>query len=110
MAVTATMELFTLTSMYNYTYGILVRYCLALTLLFTVSDNGRSRMSDLFMLCVIQGQIAVQGSLSVLLDSMLCALGPLFCLTSQVPEMNVVAAETHKATLDNLAYIMPGIG
>ena len=67
-------------------------------------------MSDLFMLCVIQGQIAVQGSLSVLLDSMLCALGPLFCLTSQVPEMNVVAAETHKATLDNLAYIMPGIG
>ena len=63
-----------------------------------------------YAVCVIQGQIAVQGSLSVLLDSMLCALGPLFCLTSQVPEMNVVAAETHKATLDNLAYIMPGIG
>ena len=62
------------------------------------------------VVCCTQGQIAVQGSLSVLLDSMLCALGPLFCLTSQVPEMNVVAAETHKATLDNLAYIMPGIG
>ncbi len=30
------------------------------------------------------GRIAVSGSLSVLLDSMLCALGPLVCLTQQV--------------------------
>lgn len=32
-----------------------------------------------------EGQIAVSGSLSVLLDSLLCALGPLLCLTQQIP-------------------------
>ena len=31
-----------------------------------------------------KGQIAVSGSLSVLLDSLLCAMGPLVCLTKQV--------------------------
>lgn len=32
--------------------------------------------------------VAVSGSLSVLLDSILCALGPLTCLTAQVPQLN----------------------
>lgn len=32
--------------------------------------------------------MAVSGSLSVLLDSILCALGPLTCLTAQVPQLN----------------------
>ena len=37
------------------------------------------------------GRIAVSGSLSVLLDSMLCALGPLVCLTQQVRQGGRVA-------------------
>lgn len=36
----------------------------------------------------LQGMVTVSGSLSVLLDAMLCALGPLACLTTQVPELN----------------------
>lgn len=35
-----------------------------------------------------QGMVAVSGSLSVLLDSIICALGPLACLTTQLPELN----------------------
>ncbi|XP_060101531.1 HMG domain-containing protein 4 isoform X2 [Heteronotia binoei] len=35
-----------------------------------------------------EGMVAVSGSLSVLLDSIICALGPLACLTSQLPELN----------------------
>jgi len=57
-----------------------------------------------------EGQIAVSGSLSVLLDSMLCVLGPLLCLTDQVPATRgAIDHETHTEILDNIAYIMPGI-
>lgn len=56
-----------------------------------------------------RGLIAVQGSLSVLLDSLLCAVGPLMCLTTQVPELNGCSAKTHTRVLDNIAYIMPGL-
>uniref|UniRef100_A0A1B6LMQ3 HMG box domain-containing protein n=1 Tax=Graphocephala atropunctata TaxID=36148 RepID=A0A1B6LMQ3_9HEMI len=57
-----------------------------------------------------EGQIAVSGSLSVLLDSLLCALGPLLCLTQQVPEMSTgCAPEILSKILDNIAYIMPGL-
>ncbi|XP_071477222.1 uncharacterized protein [Diadema antillarum] len=38
--------------------------------------------------------IEVHGSVSVLLDSMLCALGPLMCLTDQVPELNAISKRT----------------
>ncbi len=58
----------------------------------------------------MQGHIAVQGTLSVLLDSMLCALGPLTCLTAHVPELDGCPARVHTRTLDNIAYYMPGIG
>lgn len=60
-------------------------------------------------LLLFQGLIAVQGSLSVLLDSLLCAVGPLMCLTTQVPELNGCSAKTHTRVLDNIAYIMPGL-
>ena len=60
-------------------------------------------------LLMLQGLIAVQGSLSVLLDSLLCAVGPLMCLTTQVPELNGCSAQTHTSVLDNIAYIMPGL-
>ncbi|XP_043487438.1 HMG box-containing protein 4 isoform X5 [Polistes fuscatus] len=55
------------------------------------------------------GQIAVSGSLSVLLDSLLCALGPLICLTQQVSEINGAQPETLSQMLDNIAYLMPGL-
>ncbi|XKL61421.1 hypothetical protein PGB90_008478 [Kerria lacca] len=56
-----------------------------------------------------EGQIAVSGSLSVLLDTLLCSLGPLLCLTQQVEEMNGCSKETLSSILDNIAYIMPGL-
>lgn len=56
-----------------------------------------------------QGQIAVSGSLSVLLDTLLCSLGPLLCLTRQVDQMNGCSEETLSRILDNIAYIMPGL-
>ncbi|XP_028130692.1 HMG box-containing protein 4 [Diabrotica virgifera virgifera] len=58
-----------------------------------------------------EGQIAVSGSLSVLLDSLLCALGPLLCLTQQIPELqeNCCTPEELMSTLDNVAFIMPGL-
>jgi len=56
-----------------------------------------------------EGQIAVSGSLSVLLDSLLCAMGPLLCLTQSVPELNGADEATLKTILDNVAFIMPGL-
>ncbi|XP_033223868.1 HMG box-containing protein 4 isoform X2 [Belonocnema kinseyi] len=56
-----------------------------------------------------EGQIAVSGSLSVLLDSLLCALGPLICLTQQVPGADGAQPEVLSEMLDNVAYIMPGL-
>ncbi|XP_043475587.1 HMG box-containing protein 4 isoform X3 [Leptopilina heterotoma] len=56
-----------------------------------------------------EGQIAVSGSLSVLLDSLLCALGPLICLTQQVPGANGARPQILSKMLDNVAYIMPGL-
>lgn len=56
-----------------------------------------------------EGQIAVSGTLSVLLDSLICALGPLLCLTQQVPGTDGAKPETLSQMLDNIAYIMPGL-
>lgn len=71
-----------------------------------------------------EGQIAVSGSLSVLLDSLLCAMGPLICLTSYIPRLDLIkSADTQQIendnqqyvtqllhnTMDNIGYIMPGL-
>lgn len=56
-----------------------------------------------------KGMIAVQGSLSVLLDSFVCACGPLLCLTQQVPGLDGCSPLTHAHTLDSVAYVMPGL-
>eukprot|EP00066_Takifugu_rubripes_P012667 XP_011601933.1 PREDICTED: HMG domain-containing protein 4 [Takifugu rubripes] len=56
-----------------------------------------------------EGMVAVSGSLSVLLDSILCALGPLTCLTAQIPQLNGCPRNVLSTTLDNIAYIMPGL-
>ncbi|CAH3195857.1 unnamed protein product, partial [Porites evermanni] len=58
----------------------------------------------------VQDPGEVHGSLSVLLDSALCAISPLLFLTSQVPEMNGCSPKTQAEVLDNLAYLMPGLG
>nr|XP_054764822.1 HMG box-containing protein 4-like [Lytechinus pictus] len=58
---------------------------------------------------VHRDDIEVHGSVSVLLDSMLCALGPLMCLTEQVPELNAINKKTKAGVLENIAYIMPGL-
>ncbi|XP_011503703.1 PREDICTED: HMG box-containing protein 4-like isoform X2 [Ceratosolen solmsi marchali] len=55
------------------------------------------------------GQITVSGSLSVLLDSLLCALGSLICLSQQIPIIGHRNAISLSKTLENIAYIMPGL-
>ncbi|KAL4711323.1 hypothetical protein ACJJTC_019164 [Scirpophaga incertulas] len=54
------------------------------------------------------GQIAVSGSVSVLLDTLLCALAPLLAVTRAVPGVGPPARLLHD-TLHNVAYIMPGL-
>lgn len=57
-----------------------------------------------------QGQITVSGSLSVLLDSLLCSLGPLMCLTTCIPALELDhLKDSMTSTLDNIAYVMPGL-
>ncbi|XP_063796642.1 HMG domain-containing protein 4 isoform X3 [Pseudophryne corroboree] len=56
-----------------------------------------------------EGMVAVSGSLSVLLDSILCAMGPLVCLTSHVPQLSACPKQVLSNTLDNIAYVMPGL-
>lgn len=57
-----------------------------------------------------EGQIAISGGLSVLLDSLLCSLGPLLCLTTQLPAVNKNDLETNLGSiLDNITYVMPGL-
>ncbi|XP_047123632.1 HMG box-containing protein 4 isoform X1 [Hydra vulgaris] len=56
-----------------------------------------------------QSTMNVHGAMSVLLDSILCAVAPLSFITSFVPEMNVIEAERQARILDNIAYILPGL-
>lgn len=57
-----------------------------------------------------EGQIAISGGLSVLLDSLLCSLGPLLCLTTQLPAVNKNDLEANLGSiLDNITYVMPGL-
>lgn len=56
-----------------------------------------------------QVQIEVSGGLSVMLDSLLCAMGPLICLTMKVPGIEGVKQTTRDQILDNCAFIMPGL-
>lgn len=56
-----------------------------------------------------QSAMTVHGAMSVLLDSMLCALPPLLFLTSCIPEIASVDEDQQARTLDNIAYILPGL-
>lgn len=55
-----------------------------------------------------EGQIAVSGSVSVLLDTLLCSLAPLLSMTRALP---IIAPPEPlmQNTLHNIAYIMPGL-
>ncbi|KAM3623215.1 uncharacterized protein V6R79_008493 [Siganus canaliculatus] len=53
--------------------------------------------------------VCTSSSLSLLLDSMLCALVPLVCLTTEIPELRSCTQHTLASTLENIAYVMPGM-
>ncbi|XP_049883886.1 HMG box-containing protein 4 isoform X2 [Pectinophora gossypiella] len=55
-----------------------------------------------------EGQIAVSGSVSVLLDTLLCSLAPLLCACRALPAI-APPARLLQDTLHNIAYIMPGL-
>uniref|UniRef100_A0A8C2LM23 HMG box domain-containing protein n=1 Tax=Cricetulus griseus TaxID=10029 RepID=A0A8C2LM23_CRIGR len=75
------------------------------TMLLPASPAKPLRQSPLMLL----RQKAVFRSLSMLLDSIICALGPLACLTTQLPELNGCPKQVLSNTLDNIAYIMLGL-
>ncbi|KAF9790006.1 hypothetical protein SFRURICE_002371 [Spodoptera frugiperda] len=56
-----------------------------------------------------EGQIAVSGSVSVLLDTLLCSLAPLLSVCRALPAI-APPANLLQDTLHNIAYIMPGLG
>ncbi|RVE76478.1 hypothetical protein OJAV_G00008160 [Oryzias javanicus] len=53
--------------------------------------------------------VCLSSSFSLLLDSMLCALAPLMSLTSQIPELSGCTDCTLASSLENFAYLMPGL-
>lgn len=57
-------------------------------------------------------QNSITGTVSVLLDSLLCSMVPLMCLTTQIEGFGHRVAhlkDTFQNTLDNIAYVMPGL-
>ncbi|XP_027872683.1 uncharacterized protein hmgxb4b isoform X6 [Xiphophorus couchianus] len=54
-------------------------------------------------------RVCMSGSLSLFLDTLLCALAPLMCLTTQIPELTSCTEHTLASTLENVAYLMPGL-
>ncbi|PIK55427.1 putative HMG domain-containing protein 4-like [Apostichopus japonicus] len=69
----------------------------------SLTNVGRSLIKQ------ASGETEVHGSVSVLMDSMLSAIAPLLCLTSQVDELSVIPRKTQSSLLENIAYIMPGL-
>ncbi|XP_056137045.1 HMG box-containing protein 4-like [Lampris incognitus] len=53
--------------------------------------------------------VCMSSCLSLLLDSLLCGLAPLACLTSHIPELRSCLQHTMADTLGNIAYVMPGL-
>lgn len=52
---------------------------------------------------------SITGAYSVLLDSLLCSIGALLCLTREIPGLENLPEESFKKTLDHLAYFFPGL-
>ncbi|XP_056891530.1 HMG domain-containing protein 4-like isoform X2 [Takifugu flavidus] len=53
--------------------------------------------------------VSVSNSVSLLLDSLLCALAPLTVLTAEIPELGRCTQHSLASTLENIAYLMPGM-
>ncbi|XP_011472509.1 uncharacterized protein LOC101175216 isoform X2 [Oryzias latipes] len=53
--------------------------------------------------------VCLSSSFSLLLDSLLCALAPLMSLTSEIPELSSCTDRTLSSSLENFAYLMPGL-
>ncbi|KAK9540066.1 hypothetical protein VZT92_002537 [Zoarces viviparus] len=53
--------------------------------------------------------VSMSSSVSLLLDSLLCAVAPLLCLTAQIPELKSCTQHTLPSTLENISYLMPGL-
>ncbi|CAL8328922.1 unnamed protein product [Lota lota] len=53
--------------------------------------------------------VCASSSMSLLMDSMLCALVPLVSLTSLMPEFRGVPQHTLADAMENIAYMMPGL-
>lgn len=49
------------------------------------------------------------GAYCVLLDSLLCSIGPLLCLTREIPGLEQLPGDSFAKTLDHIAYFMPGL-
>ena len=59
-----------------------------------------------------KGHNSITGTVSVLLDSLLCSVVPLISLTTQIEGFGHRVAhlkDTFQNTLDNIAYVMPGL-
>ncbi|CAL8274421.1 unnamed protein product [Gadus morhua 'NCC'] len=53
--------------------------------------------------------VCASSSMSLLMDSMLCALVPLVSLTALMPEFSGVPQHTLVDAMENIAYMMPGL-
>ncbi|KAG7281643.1 hypothetical protein CRUP_019155 [Coryphaenoides rupestris] len=53
--------------------------------------------------------VCVSSSVSLLMDSLLCALVPLVSLTAAMPEFRDVPQHTLADAMENIAYMMPGL-
>lgn len=49
------------------------------------------------------------GAYCVLLDSLLCSMGALLCLTREIPGLEQLPGASFAKTLDHIAYFMPGL-
>ena len=58
-------------------------------------------------LMILTGEIQMEPAIDWLLDSFICAIIPILCVTQEVSELNVIPKESLHKMLDNVAYIMP---
>ena len=67
------------------------------------SQNEIYLLPFMFFFLFLKDPGEVHGSLSVLLDSALCAIAPLLFLTSQIPEMDGCSVKT-QVTLNQILF------
>ena len=59
---------------------------------------------------MLQRTVAVEGSLTLLLDSFLVGVSSLMCLTQQVPELDEgIDPDTHRKRMADVAQFIPNV-